>query len=501
MIGAYAVGYYGGASLRSPMAAVGGWASILQSRAVTSIRIAELSLSIGLFGLLAMVALTQVTRPPSLVTGWRIAIGFVVLGLLAMGVDAIVRSSDPVWASYAAVLVAGFVLIEGLYRVSGPVFDAGGPSRWSQGLFLIALAVFLVGYPDPRRLGPGRWVLFAGFGVVVALFVWHLLGTATAPTWPIWAVVVAGISLFVLPRFVPRWGFFAAVAGLAALATVPAVVSLVNGEFSFWFADVERWAQTIPLVDVRIAGWYGYTSVFNNVNVFGLLTFAGVGAGIPLVPASVQQRRPFASLAAGALTLVSATGLVLSNSGAAWLAAFVAVSLYGVYLVLGRRAMVPAILGGSLLGAVLLWVTATGRVPVDDSGRFDRWGASLAAYLAAPVPFGHGFVSTAEFVGPYLATGADTPHNSYFDMLIRIGSVGLAAYLAVVLGPIVRGLWRYRDVHVGILALTLGWAIHHLFESYTIFQWTLPGVLAALTLGYLLWDGRGASIAPGRDGG
>ncbi len=472
------------------MAAVEGWVSNLPSRAGLSLRVAEVTLSVGLFALLAIVALTQVTRPPATVTGWRIATGFVLLGLVAMGVDATVRASDPVWASYVAVLAAGVVLIEGLYRVSGPVFAAGGSSRWSQGLFLLALAVFLVGYPDPRRWALPRWAVFAGFALVVALFMWHLVGTATAPTWPIWAVVVAGTSLFVIPRFVPRWGLFAAVGALAALAIVPAIVAVVAGEFTFWFADVERWAQTLPLVDVRIAGWYGHTSVFNNVNVFGLLTFAGVGAGIPLVHAAVHQRRPVAGGAASVVVLVSAAGLVLSNSGAAWLAALVAIGLYGVYLLLGRRAIVPAIVVGGLLGTVILWVTATGRVPVDDSGRFDRWAASLAAYRAAPAPFGHGFVSTAEFVGAYLATGADTPHNSYFDMLIRIGWVGLTGYLVVVFGPIVRGLARYRDVHVGVLVLALGWAIHHLFESYTVFQWTLPAVLAALTFGYLLWDGR-----------
>lgn len=45
-------------------------------------------------------------------------------------------------------------------------------------------------------------------------------------------------------------------------------------------------------------------------------------------------------------------------------------------------------------------------------------------------------------------------------------------------------------MNVGMLAFAFGWAVHQLFESYTLFQWTIPAVLASLAVGYVLFGPR-----------
>lgn len=107
---------------------------------------------------------------------------------------------------------------------------------------------------------------------------------------------------------------------------------------------------------------------------------------------------------------------------------------------------------------------------------------------ANPSWFGHGFISTADFVQPYHPTGSHgTPHNSYLSIFIRMGTVGLFAYLILIWATVVYRAVTPDTTDVAMLAFTLGWAVHHLFESYTIVQWTMPAVLSAMSLGYLLF--------------
>lgn len=438
--------------------------------------------------LLAVVFLTQVTHPPAAVTGWRVAILFVMFGLLAMSVDMLERHKPESWYGFIAILAAGVLLIESLSRYRIETFGPDGPNTVLLLLVFSAILVFAVAYPDPRRFLDEQWLFIGAFALVIGLFFVHIAGTGAAPTWPVWASVVAAVSLVVVPRFVPENLFLWTVSIFAAVSAGIAILSFIFGEFALPFAEVELWPQTVPLIGSEIEGWYAHTSIYHNVNVFGLVAFAGLAGSLFLVHRSVVSGTIVASSLAALLLVVNGIGLLLSSSGAAWISAGVVIGFYLPYVALGRKAIIPTFVF-AIFGAAIVTVAAYyGHIVLDDSGRFARWESGIRAFRDGPELFGHGHISTAEFTAPYFDGSPDEPHNSYLDILIRTGFVGLLAYTVLLLGGLLSGLIRYRTVNVAMLALTFGWAFHHLFESYTMIQWTIPAVLSAMTLGYLLFS-------------
>lgn len=448
--------------------------------------LAQLVLAVGFVFLLLLVFLTQVTEPPAFITGWRIAIMFVLFGVLAMTLD-FLRQDDPdTWIGYALVLVAGFILVEGLYRYRVADFGPEGPHTLLLGLVFLALLGLVTVYPDPRAHRPSQWIFIVAFALVAGLFFYHAI-SPHAPTWPLWGTIVAGVAILVIPRFVPEWIFLWSLSSLAALTVVFALGSVVYGEYTFLFASVERWDQTVPLLEIDVDGWYGHTSLFNNVNVFGLVTFGGLSAAAFLFHRSWHLDSFAIAFLASSLFIVNGIGLILSNSGVAWMAAFGTLAFYTAYVAVGRQILVPAFVLGIVGAAIGIWLVYVGTIDLDDSGRFERWLSGWRAFRNDPSLFGHGHISTVEFTGPYIDGDPDEPHNSYLDMLIRIGVVGLFAYAVVLIGGMLYGLIRYKRVNVAMLAFTFGWAFHHLFESYTMMQWTIPAVLSALAVGYLVF--------------
>ncbi len=439
--------------------------------------------------LIGLVLLTQVDRPPAAIAGWRIATLFVVFGLGAMGLAFLER--EAAWLSIGGVTVAGFWLVQFAARYRGDAFPIGEPTVVSLGIVFLALAVFATGFPDPRQFSADQWILVAAFGAVVALFFVHTVWVPDGgrmPTWPVWAAMVATVAFLVLPRFVPEAVFLWTVALFAAGAGIVGVLAFSIGEFGIWAFEITVQNQDFPFTATDIASWQGTTSIFNNLNVFGLTSFAGFAAASTIAYRAAVRGAPFPTLAGIGLALLTATGLVLSSSDASWLAAVVFLVTLGSYAAFGRAGIVGTLVVGAIGSVLVIAGVYIGAIPLDDGGRFDRWRSAIRAMRAAPATFGHGHISTAAFTEPYLETGgANTPHNSYLSMLIRTGVVGLAAYLVVIVGGIVARTLVPEDVNAPMIAFALGWAFHHLFESYSMIQWTIPAVLSAMTFGYLIF--------------
>jgi hypothetical protein len=136
------------------------------------------------------------------------------------------------------------------------------------------------------------------------------------------------------------------------------------------------------------------------------------------------------------------------------------------------------------------------RTLFGSSGRIEAWDGALGQVAERPL-LGHGFgTEDRVFVDRYVHFNSGTPENSYVGLLLQLGAVGLAAFLALaalLLAPAIRASARLsgRELHLaaacagGLVAgLVLG-----LFQSYlyavgnnaTAAVWICGFLLAAAT--------------------
>ncbi len=376
-------------------------------------------------------------------------------------------------------LLAGLavVAIEGRSAVIGE----GSPFAYAG--VLLALLTLSVAHPTARDR-PLELLSVGLFAVVLGIYFSHASalnpGTVTARLM-LWVGVVSVACLFVVPRYVPEDWVLATIAAIAAPISALGLLGVVVGTYDVGPFTVQPWSATVP---VPFVGELQATrSIFPNPNTFGLVAFAGAAAATVEAVRGWEVDRTlgvgFALVAA-----VNAAGLVLSNSRAS-LAAFGAFTLvYGIAVVGGRRTLpltILATLAGSVGVLLAIW---TGLL--DSAGRLELWSAGLAAIGDAPSPLGYGIVGSGETIEPYLTDRTGSVHNSYLSTTIRVGVVGGLAYLALVVVPLLVAAVRTSNVSVAAFALASGWAVHQLFEVYSLFQVSTPAVLAALALGYLL---------------
>ncbi|MFU8867003.1 O-antigen ligase family protein [Natronococcus sp.] len=446
----------------------------------------------GLFGLYLLLVL--VAHTTGAVLAWQLSVAAIVLGWI-LGTRLAVATygkREHQQAAIFSVLGIAFVIVGLLYQTSSPGFGFG-PSRVLAVVlaFVLTLSYFLV-VTDARRYTAGQWAAVGCFAVLVGIYLAHTLAfvpSSSQSRWPVWAAVIMGSSLFVIPQLVPGRVFLRVLSGLAAAVVALGVATYAVGDYTLWIFEVGRYTASSPSVPGFDPDVLTLQSIFPNPNGLGLLSFAGFVGAVVELHRSAVARRPIGTAVAAVLAVVCGLGVVLSNARAAMVAAAVATAIYGAYAVAGRTA-VPVAVAVTALGVFSgLAAMALGLVGVSASGRFELWAASLNAIADGPLPFGHGSGPASTVIEPYLpGEGAPTPHNSYLSVVIQTGLVGGLAYVGLVVGSIVARTIDYRDVDVAMLALAVGWAIHQFFESYTMFDWSVGAVLATATIGYLIFD-------------
>lgn len=466
--------------------------------------------AIGFAGLLGLATLRAATGRPEWLLAWRVSAAVLsfaavlVIGEYLWHVRTRSGTLDfgrLAWTLLRLGLLAVLLVI---------VFQSGSPGvglgvhRLLEGVAIFgALAALCVVAGDPRRYGPGQWVVVGCFVTVGGVFFVHGLGVAEASVrsrHPLWAAVVMGTCLVVIPQYLPEELFPWALSRLAAAVVLLGLPTYVLGEYSllglsFRFHD----AFAIPLVDLEVRA---IRSLFVNRNAFAMVVLAGlVGALAELHRGVRRGGRGIGLAVATALLVVNAVGLAVSFGRALWVLAVPVLGIYLAYARLGRRAIPAAVVGGAcyLVGGILAVYVAvsTGLLASDPSDRFHLWAASLRAILDRPALFGEGVVSPAVHILEYRdADAAVSPHNSYLSVWIRTGIVGGLAYAGLVVASLVDGTWRYRDVDVAVLAVALLFAAHQVFEAYTMLWWTTGSVFASLAIGFLTFGGARTRTAP-----
>ncbi|MFC6905708.1 O-antigen ligase family protein [Halalkalicoccus tibetensis] len=349
---------------------------------------------------------------------------------------------------------------------------------------LLLVALFVLADGEIGRTLPTTVPYIGAFLVLFGLFLYHggSFGAGSGMgLFPVLAGIVLAFNCFVLPRYLSEDAVYWSVALLSGIASALALATVVSGEFSVWRFEARTWGEVtylgreLPVV----------RSVFANPNTFGLLAFPGVVASALLVHRSLGSgalgRAGLATIAFG----TSALGLVLSNSRASVFAAGVALAIYGSFVLKGRQVLPGAIVATAVAIPGLLLAMYLSVLPIDPANRFALWEAGLQAVRHDSGLLGQGIVGTREALEPY-STRGETVHNSYLSIAIRTGVVGGVAYGLLVLGPLAHAARRIDTVSVGMLALAIGFAVHQLFEGYTLFQLGHGSIIGALALGYVI---------------
>ncbi len=380
----------------------------------------------------------------------------------------------------------------------------------SSGLFLSQLLLFeayvvlaltvvvarLVGMPSPFVL---RWTQFVPLGLVVCAGLLSLVGAAHR-----------GVGIRDVAKYACYLGIFVLACAVSGRPNVRmrAFVSLVLGfgfVLAFGFIGI---APSLPnlgraLLNVQQVPSY----VTNTAHLRAASTFRYSdefdGYLLLLLPIFIAFTYKFpdrlVQLGLGALTLVGCLLVFLTYTRSAYVVAAVVIPVL-LLLLVGNRVAIVASIGAALVfaSAVLvdhqlsakllsLFETSTSGT----ASRLSIWQWALQGFAQHPL-FGLGprhleFQSGAPWSDLYHGRRENNAENSYLNVLVDIGIVGLLAVLAAIVGGIRRALAALRRSEFwqdqawsagtvgGMLAILLDATIHPTFYS-----WQVTGLLCAL---------------------
>lgn len=350
----------------------------------------------------------------------------------------------------------------------------------------LAMIALVITQPCNRSYLRTSALYVLGYALLVGVFIYHVPSvppTSGLALFPVFAAIILGLNLFVLPRYVSEPFFRQSLVLVATLFTIVGLWAVVVGEYSILGFEVRIWrTRSVPLLDGEVPI---IQSVFVNPNTLGLVLFPGLVAAVIEFHRLAIKRRSDWGLVFVPLVLITGVGLALTNSRGSVLAATTGLVVYGTYLIGGRQNISVGVIGsyGGII-AVLLGIFVF--FPDADGNRLTLWSAGLKAYLGSPMYLGEGLVSTSEIIAPYLSNGGGSVHNSYLSILLRTGIVGLSGYLIVVVGPTLHGIMRRDSVSPAALALASAFVVHQLFEAYTVYQYGLGSITGALAAGYVI---------------
>lgn len=395
-------------------------------------------------------------------------------------------TADGHWALF----VLQLVLVLAIGWLVRALIRGGLGSRFHEILAVLILTLLLIlARGDLRRFGTRGAPYLLAFASLFGIFLFHssqYAANSGLGQFPVLAGIILGLNLFIIPRYVSQdtvyWSISLIAAGVALLALPTAFV----GDYSIGIFTVRTWTGTLAVGDVPIS-----RSIYVNPNTFGLLMFPGVIASVAAAHRTYGRSGHRAFVVIPLLCFpLTAIGLVLSGSRAAVLAAAVALGLYVAISQTHPRRIPLFIMGAGVAVSLFLGGIALGVLPIDPANRFILWQAGLRALLAEGSLLGQGLVETSTLIEPYLPAGAGaySIHNSYLSIALRAGFIGGGVYLVLVIGPLLHSMIRPALAvrTLGMLAIASGFAVHQLFEAYTLYQFGPGSILGALAVGYVI---------------
>lgn len=255
---------------------------------------------------------------------------------------------------------------------------------------------------------------------------------------------------------------------------------------------------------VRVTSVYGHP---NNL-ALALERVWPIAAVVGLAAWKATPRRTGAAIWFGATTLMCLAAIYVSFSRGAWLASFAAALVLVLPVVWhSRRWRVPTLVGGGVVLASLLLVAVLQRGDVaggSTSVRLLLWREAATYLVQHPLGLGMGqfyFYHNPEFGRSLIDSAlrntserfASHPHSMILDMLVRIGPLGLAAFVWLVVRFYRQGIALVRQQRsastfvLGLIAAMTAAVVHGLADQFYFVAdlafvfWLLIGLMEAET--------------------
>jgi hypothetical protein len=336
-------------------------------------------------------------------------------------------------------------------------------------LLVALLVLWLTSHKSPRA--PRTWVYFTaiGFGLfAVASTLWSSITSTTLSR----SLLFLLFLIFAIESARIRW--------------VDAERTTKDLMLFFWFAVIVSGIGLL-LALFQVHGVWGAYNRFKgltaNADVAAWLAALAFPFGYAKLFVHNQPRRTW--LIAGSLVLFVA--VVASGTRGALLglgAGILIIHLLQMRSWKLKASLVAAVL--TIVLAVMFGILPGGRVaePTTDisSGRLGLWSAGLKLWLQKPVG-GWGFGTTSTLSGFSDQNGLSL-HNAYLTVLIETGFVGLALFIALIVGIFARsGLKNHPAIAAaGAIVLINGCfesSLANLGSPETTQSWIILGALLA----------------------
>lgn len=398
--------------------------------------------------------------------------------------------ASPVLVTFDRTLAA---LVLSLTLAGGYV--GGGYVAWALGFLAVIAAWRLVIAREPLWLRDSP----ASLGLVAA-FLLMALAFALSATSP--RDLSYALNFLVLALAVPLGAFLARQATPRSVQFVAAVAvagTLIGGAVAAYQVFVEGLPRAMsfgsdPIWSAQamvMTGFFASLGVLATRSPWRIVFLAG--PAIALLVAIIAESRG-AALAIPVLAFL----VVVMGARRRWLAlgTVLAMAVLGLGLAwvvwpsgLQRLATLFDTFGALIYGTDLGEVSANERVAMYRGG--------IAAFLHNPL-FGYGWEQRVSAIDPYVPNGLASfvsvhhhLHNDALDFAVSAGSLGLIAYVLILVAPIAGALTSPRDSQYGLrllaaTGLTVGYAVFGL--TYLTFGYeyhtTLYACLAAIILGF-----------------
>ena len=393
------------------------------------------------------------------------------------------------WIAGLALAAALIVLSNGpVFLISRRVLDAPGtweerfvrPAFIAAALTMTALFIAATIRRETRRVSPMAFPL-AGFVVVaIASVTWSVAPSLTG--WRSWiyaAMALGGWTLATMPlRAVHRIvATFSAVCTLLSLVLIALRPDIGIDDFGAW-----RGTYLSPNSLAPIAGILAIVAVGDLVRLrFG--RDAQDGEGGRAVP-GLRVGLDLAAIATAVAIIVSARSVTPGLAAVLSVGFASGVWLFRWLQLAGRRRAALAFLAGTgAFGALAalavgprLWSTAHFEL------RRELWGHIIDRVAVHPVRgYGHfAYWDVPALLEPRLLVRTGSSHNSFLEVLLGLGVIGLVCFAPIMIASIVqplRQLWHRQSADAFVwMSLSLFVFIENLTESFILwfsYMWVL----------------------------
>lgn len=347
------------------------------------------------------------------------------------------------------------------------------------GVYTIVCALFITSTDSTIVSGKLHLVLFLLLSIVTFLSVVANASIGVAGQ-SVVLLAFTVLNIFILPRIISLHHFLFIASRYSAILVFIGFLPYIGLNIQSSVFDLSLWGGRLYIYpDLR-----PITSIFGNPNAFGFLTLVGALAAL-------FEWQRFRSSSAIIFFGINFIGLVFTNYRSGWIAFFVAMSLFIVYSLGGRRLLALSIAGG-ISAFTLILLIMFGVIPgptrlteISLGNRRPLWVGGVQA-IRDQYLLGHGLGNTGTVLNQYTAPGITSGvHSTFIRMFMALGVVGGTMYIVFYLSVVLNSAKQATNYRLATIPVFLtAFFFVQVFESHSFLGASLLSVPIALMMGY-----------------